>query len=201
MLASIRSIPLATGISSLTSTSVSSGAVPIGFGAFGTFFITGPATLADTGTAPFGKATVAEGAVASGTVALGMGTGEGTGLPGEGPDCSLTVARGSAGEVAAIAGSTPTSPNVPPETGAAKAGLGAIAGVPAEVAERRGTVWVPDGPAVAEGNVGADGGVKDTGRTGTGGAAVMGAVTEAGESAGLNGGGGGLPGLEILGGL
>lgn len=140
MLASIRSIPLTEGTSSLTSTSVSSVAAPVGLGALGTFFITGPATLADTGTAPLGNATVADGAVARGTVAFGTETGAGTGLPGEGPDCSLTVARGSAGEVAAIAGSIPESSAGLEEADGAKAGLGAIAGIPADVAERSGTV-------------------------------------------------------------
>ena len=37
--------------------------------------------------------------------------------------------------------------------------------------------------------------MKDTGRTGAGGAADIGAVTEAGEIEGLNGGGGGVPRL------
>ena len=204
MLASMRSIPLTAGTSSLTSTSVSSTAVPVGFGALGTFLIAGPATVADTGTAPFGRATVAEGGEARGTVALGSGTGEGVGLPGTTPDCNLTVARGSAGAVAAIAGSTSPLLAGAAETEGARAGLGAAAGIPAEVAERSGTVCVPEGPTVAtvaDAKFGAEGGVKDTGRTGAGGAADIGAVTDAGEIAGLNGGGGGgVPALEMLGG-
>ena len=102
--------------------------------------ITGPATLAETGTAPFGKATVAEGADARGMVAFGIGTGEGTGLAGAAPDCSFTVARGRAGTVAAIAGSTPPSFVATMFSDGARAALGATTGVPAEVADRKGTV-------------------------------------------------------------
>jgi hypothetical protein len=54
---------------------------------------------------------------------------------------------------------------------------------------------------VAANKPGAAGGVKDTGLTGAGGAADIGAVTEAGDIAGLNGGGGGgAPGPEMFGG-
>jgi hypothetical protein len=107
--ASNLSMPPTAGTSSLTSTSVSSGAASTGFGAIGTFLMTGAATVADAGTAPFGKATVADGGTARGTVALGIGVGDTAALAGAAPDWSFTVALGSAGEVAAIEGSTSPS--------------------------------------------------------------------------------------------
>ena len=207
MLAKIRSIPLTAGTSSVTSTSFSSKADSIGLGALGTFLITGPAEAAATGATAFGKATVAEGGTASGAVAFGIGTG--VGLLGAAPDCSFTVALGSAGEAAATTVSAPAfSEAAETEVGTGGTSLGATSGIPAEVAERSGTVCFPEAPAAApwaEGKLGAEGGVKDTGFTGEGGAADIGAVTVTDGAEGTEGlrggGGGGVPAPEILGGL
>ncbi len=206
MPASIRSTPLTAGASPLTSTSVSPFAGSGRWTALGTFLITG-AAAAVTGATPFGKATVAEGGTARGTVALGIGTGIGTGLPDAGLDCSFTVARGGAGETAeTTVSATPFSAVAVEGTTADRTGLVATAGIPAEVAERRGTVCFPEDSKVtpeAAGKLGAEGGVKDTGFTGAGGATDIGAVTVTDEEGieGLRGGGGGVPALEMLGGL
>jgi hypothetical protein len=154
-------------------------------------------TLLGSGvTAPLGRATVADGGTAKGTVAFGIGAGVGEGLEVAVEDCNLTVARGNAGDVAAIAGSS-TASLTTSGTGLGGAGVSSfvrLGGVPVDDDDRRGTVLVPAAATVAAtGDValGTVGGVTDAGLTGAGGALDIGAVTGVAAAAGLNRGGGG----------